>query len=112
MKAFSMGRFHKLVAVEGERVRGTFAVLLGQPGKPTYVKPFDVTVYDEGRHSGIVFYSGDMVGNVIDGVASIQERSITDSKRWDARDAWAELCDAIAAVVEIAEAEREENADG
>lgn len=106
MTAYSMTRFHKLIAVENERVRGTFAVLLGKPGRPSWVKPFDVTVYDDESHRlGRVFYSDEMTGSVVNGEASIQNRSIPEEKRYDAEDAWPFLCDAIAEAVAVAQAE-------
>lgn len=112
MNAYSMTRLHKLIAVENGRVRGTFAVLIGKSGKPSWVKPFDVTVYDDDSHrTGRVFYSGDLTGMVVDGEASIQTRSIPEEKRYDAQDAWAELCDAVGEAVRVAQAEAEQEVE-
>ncbi len=75
MKAFDLSRFQRIIAVEG-RIHGKFAVLGGTRVGAVWITPIDVTIEDESRTSGLVFYSDDFSASVRDGVAEVSKRGM------------------------------------
>jgi len=104
LKAHDMGRFQRLVLVEGPRVRGTFAVLLSPSDRDSWVKAHDVVIYDESHHSGMCFYSNDLTGSVKDGVASLSKHMVAPRLLADVEDVWSEMLEAMVAAVDAARA--------
>ena len=69
MKAFDMSKYQRVIGSEG-RVSGKWCVSGGVGRNPDhlYVTPIDVTVFDETKSWGRVFYGGDFTLTVEDGV--------------------------------------------
>ena len=105
LKGHDLGKYQRLIFVEGERVRGTFHVLLGfGPGSQrVWVKPFDVTVYADEAHTwGRMLYSQDLTASVEDGEVQLKEHTINSDLLDTVRDVWDEMLAAIAAAVTAA----------
>lgn len=94
---FALSKGFKVIGTDG-RISGTWVVLVPtRPDGPIWIKPHEVTFYDEERRSGIVFYSADLSCSVRDGVAAIGR--IAERKQYDVEDVENEL---LALLVEIA----------
>ena len=94
---YGLSKTFKVVGTDG-RISGTWVVLLSsRPDGQTWIKPHEVTFYDEDRRSGIVFYSADLSCSVREGVAAIGR--IAERKQHEVEDVETEL---RALLVEIA----------
>lgn len=94
---YALSKGFKVIGTDG-RISGTWVALLpSRPDGTTWIKPHEVTFYDEGRRSGIVFYSSDLSCSVRGGVAEISR--IAERKQYDVEDVENEL---RALLVEIA----------
>jgi hypothetical protein len=101
IESYDMGRFHRLVGVDGPRVRGTFVVMgTKNPDKEVWVKAHDVVIWDEGHNSGICFYSNDLTASVKDGVAELSKHMVKSSLLADVEDVWDEMLEVLVAAVE------------
>lgn len=98
MRAYDYSAHKRIVIVEGERVRGELVVLLG---KRTWVNPLDVTIWDEGRNSGRVIYSGAFAASVEDGVCDLPEHMIRSDRRDDVLEVLDEMKAACVAAVAV-----------
>lgn len=101
-KAYDLGRFQRLVGVDGKRVSGTFMVLSAKNSRQMWVTTVDVVVWDEGHNSGRVLHSQDLTASVQDGEADLHERSIASNKVDDVLDVWDEMKAALVAAAEAA----------
>lgn len=103
-RAFDLGRFQRIVGVEGPRVRGNFTALAVQPDATVHVSPLDVTIYDEHRSGGISLHHGDLSATVRpDGEVEIPDHMIRERVRYDVADVRAEMESAIRLVAEAAQ---------
>ncbi|MCK8477200.1 hypothetical protein [Microbacterium aurugineum] len=94
---YGLSEGFKVIGSDG-RISGTWVVLLpSRPNGHTWIKPHEVTFYDESRRSGIVFYSADLSCSVREGVAEISR--VAERKQYDVEDVENEL---RALLVEIA----------
>lgn len=94
---YALSKGFKVIGTDG-RISGTWVVTLpSRPDGTTWIKPHEVTFYDDGRRSGIVFYGSDLSCSVRGGVAEIGR--VLERKRFDVEDVETEL---RALLVEIA----------
>jgi hypothetical protein len=100
MRAFDMSRFERVIAVESERISGSFVVLGGDRLKETWVTAHDVVIWDEGHNSGRVFHSDDLKGSVRDGKANLSRRMVASDRLADVEEVWDEMLAILVAVVD------------
>lgn len=75
-KGYDMSRHWRLVSNEGGLITGTWWVTREDRRGEQHVKPIDVTMWSEGRHSGLVLHSEDFTAFVRGGeVEPINVRS-------------------------------------
>ena len=82
--AYDMGKFWRLVTVDGGLVTGTFWVSLGRSAdsQAVHVKTVDVVVWaDERRSSGRVLYSDSLTAFIEDGEVRVPEHMIREQVR-------------------------------
>jgi len=103
VKAFDLSKYQRVIGSEG-RVSGSWKVLggVGHDPERLYITPIDVTLFDETKSWGRVFYSGDFTLTVEGGVVALSGPR-DESKMYDIRDAQAEF---DATVLLVAEAFR------
>ena len=105
MKAYSMGRFQRVVGTDG-RFSGTWVVLLASGKHRASVRPHDVTVYDEARHSGRILGPDSLLAWVdADGAVDLPEHMIREAIRDDVLDAKDDLLALLPLIVEVAGSE-------
>lgn len=96
--AYDLGRYQRIVQVDGNRVRGKFEVLYARDGREFWVSAIDVTVYaDEARSWGRIFYYGDLKGSVENGVASLSKHMVSSDRLADVEDVWDEMLEVLVA---------------
>lgn len=109
MRAFDMGRFQRIVFVEGNRVSGLFKVLSTKKSSDSFwVSSCEMTIYSEDKSYGRVFHSGDLSAEVVAGEVELAEHMVASNKLADAKDAWDELLEAILAASEAARFDEED----
>lgn len=70
-RAFSMHEYQRVVATEG-RISGSWHVNLGsREDSDVWIEAHDVTIYDETRRSGRVFYGSDLTARIHKGEPEI-----------------------------------------
>jgi len=101
MKAFDLSKYQRVIGSDG-RVSGSWKVLggVGRDPEHLYITPIDVTVYDETRSWGRVFYSGDFTLTVQDGVVELSGPR-DESKMHDIRDAQTEFDATVLMVADV-----------
>lgn len=100
---FALSKSFKVIGTDG-RISGNWVVLLpSSPDGTTWIKPHEVTIYDEAWRSGIVFYSADLSCSVRHGVAQIDR--ITERKQYDVEDVEFELRELLLEIARIAQAD-------
>lgn len=105
MIKIDMSKYWKLVfvTVKNEEltnsIHGTWWV------SESHVKPVDVTIYDETASYGRVFYSGDFIGDVRDGIVPVESIRLYTDKQ-EAEDSLELIAAAMTAAVEIAKVEK------
>lgn len=104
IQAYDLGRFQRIVQVDGSRIRGKFQVLSARDDRDeAWVSAIDVTVYaDDDRSWGRVFYSNDLTGSVKDGVAQLSKHMVASNKLHDVEDVWDEMLAVLAAAAAAA----------
>ena len=103
MKAYNMGRFQRVVGTDG-RFSGTWVVLIARGRYRAFVKPHDVVVYDETRHSGRILGPDSLIAWVdSDGTVDLPEHMIRESIRYDVLDAMDDLLTLLPLIVAAAE---------
>ena len=104
--AHDMGRYWRLVTVDGGLVTGAFWVALPLPAhrnQSVHVKTVDVIVWADERHtSGCCLDSADLTAFVDDGEVRIPEHMISKQIRWDVLDAMDAMKIAIRLAAEAA----------
>jgi len=104
MHAFDMSEYEKVIGVSDGRITGNFVALVPttRDGKDRriWITALDVTIWDEDRRCGRCFYSNDMKGSVLNGVAEISKRMIAPDRLADAEEVWDELLAVFVAVAE------------
>ena len=108
MRAYDYSAHKRVVIVEGERVRGELVVLLG---KRTWVRPLEVTIWDEGRHSGRVIYSNAFSASVEGGECDLPEHMIRSDGRDDVLEVLDEMKSACVAAVAALTSSEDEGSD-
>ncbi|MCZ4069243.1 hypothetical protein O1W71_16355 [Microbacterium sp. H37-C3] len=112
VSAYSMSRFQRVVGTDG-RLSGTWVVMLASDRHRASVRPHDVTVYDEGRHSGRILGPDSLLAWVAkDGTVDLPEHMIRESIRDDVLDAKEELLELLPRIVEAAGSTDQESSDG
>lgn len=102
-KAYDMGRFQRIVGVEGPRVRGSFIAHATNEDDRIHVSPFDVTIWDEGHLSGRIIHHEDLLAFVDpEGTVDIPKHMLREDKRHDIEDVWDEMVSAVRLVAETA----------
>lgn len=97
-----MGRFHRVVGTDG-RFSGTWVVLLASGKHHASVRPHNVTVYDEARHSGRILGPDSLLAWVdADGAVDLPEHMIREAIRDDVLDAKDDLLALLPLIVEAA----------
>lgn len=105
-RAYDMGRFQRIVGVEGPRVRGSFRATSTKKGDKVHVSPIDVTIYDEGHNSGRIIRDDDLIAFVKpDGEVDIPKHMLRENTRYDIEDVWDEMASAVRLVAEAAQFE-------
>lgn len=105
-KAYDLGRFQRIVGVEGPRVRGNFIALATADGQTIHVSPIEVKIWDEGHHSGRIIRPDDMTAFVKpDGEVDIPKHMLRENTRYDIEDAWDEMVSAVRLVAQAAQFE-------
>lgn len=108
-KAHSLNTYYRVVGTEG-RISGTWVVILPPtPGGTTLVIPHEVTIYDEGRNSGIVLSRDALTAWVRESGIEIPYHMIRESVRPDVLDVWDELVTLIADIAVCAGATNHTN---
>lgn len=103
MNAYSMSQFQRVVGTDG-RFSGTWVVLLASEKHRASVRPHDVTVYDEGHHSGRILGPDSLLAWVADdGTVDLPEHMIRESIRDDVLDAKDELLALLPLIVAAAQ---------
>lgn len=86
---YTLDRGFKVVGTDG-RISGTWVVLLPtKPGRQAWIKPHEVTIYDEGLRSGVVLYSADLSASVLNGEAHLGR--IAERRLYDVEDVETEM---------------------
>jgi hypothetical protein len=106
VKAYDMGRFWRLVSVDGGRVTGTFWVTLPDERGRAHVKSVDVVVWADDDHtSGRVLYSDSLDVFVEGDEIRVPEHTIRERVRDDVLDAMDDVLNAarlaLAAAAEV-----------
>ena len=97
--AHDMGRYWRLVDVDGGRVTGTFWVSLNRADRVQYVRTVDVIVWDDDEHrSGRTLYSDSLTAFIEGGEVRIPEHMIREQVRADVLDEM----DAMKAAIRLA----------
>lgn len=101
-KAYDMSKYQRIVAWEGNRIRGDFKVLDSKDGSEKWVKPIDVTIYVDDNHSwGRCVYYDDFTASVKSGTVNLPKHMISERVLFDVEDAWDEMVEALKAVSEV-----------
>lgn len=104
-RAYDMGKFWRLVSVDGGRVIGTFWVSVPEGDREGHVKTVDVTVWDgPQRNWGRVLYSHSLTAFVKGDEVRIPEHMIDKEVRADVLDAMDDMQNAVRLSVRAAEA--------
>ncbi|WP_405373344.1 MULTISPECIES: hypothetical protein [unclassified Microbacterium] len=104
MKSFDLSRYQRIVGVESVRISGNFYALATGHGERIWIRPTDVTIWDEHHHSGRNLYSGDFAGSVKSGLASISKHMVESSLLADVEDVWDEMLAVLVLVAATFEA--------
>lgn len=88
----------RVVIVECKRISGEVVVLMGDKA---WVKPLDLTIWDEGRHSGRVLYSNGFTASVEAGICFLPVHMISETVRYDVLDVMDEMKAACVAAVNL-----------
>ncbi len=112
-KAYDLGRFQRIVGVEGPMVHGNFTALSTRDGSDTIVQPLEVTIYhDESHHSGRILTFGELTAWVHpDGSVDMSKHSIREDKLAEVESVWDEMVAAVRLVAEAAKFEWKDKTD-
>lgn len=103
VQAYDMGRFWRLVSVDGGRVTGTFWVSHNADGEPHSVRSVDVTVWADEQHSwGRTLYSDSLTAFISGDEIRIPKHMIRERVRDDVLDAMDAMTNAIRLAVAAA----------
>lgn len=101
MMAFDLSRYQRLIGVDAGRIQGEFYVLGGVTSEKVWIRPINLTIWNEHRTAGRVFYSNDFSASVEGDKVNLPKRMITPSLLADVEDVWDEL---MVVLVKVAEA--------
>lgn len=95
-----MHKYQRVVATEG-RISGSWHVNLGtRDDSDVWIKAQDVTIYDEERRSGRVFFGDDLTARIRNGEPEISY--VNSNKRYEVDEVRADLLVLLPAIAEAA----------